>query len=144
MRTHHAMLRHPFWNRALRDRWLHDFDATVGGPETPASFSTPLDIHEYEEHYEVIFDVPGVARDAVSIEFAEGTLSVKGNRTLEAPEGAKVLRANRRGGEFHHRLALGEEIEVEKIEAEVADGLLRIRIPKSERAKPRQIPVTVN
>lgn len=147
MRNHtNTMLRsrHPIGNRALRSHWIYDLDSMLGAAESPAGFSPPLDIHEYEEHYELHFDVPGVTKEAVEIEYADGTLSVQGSRNVDLPEGAKSIRSGRRGGSFHQRIQIGEEIEVGRIEAEVADGVLSVHVPKSERAKPRQIPVAVN
>lgn len=103
-----------------------------------------VDVYEFDDRYELHIDVPGMSKDDVSVEFEDGWLAVKGNRKRDVPDGAKVLRAGRRTGDFHNRVSLGDEVDVEGITAEVRDGVLSVVIPKSDRAKSRQIPITVN
>jgi HSP20 family protein len=113
-------------------------------PAARASTAPGIDAYEFEDRYELHIDVPGMSKDDVGVEFEDGWLAVKGTREREVPEGAKVLRAGRRTGDFHKRISVGEEVDVEGITAEVRNGVLSVVVPKSDRAKPRQIPISVN
>lgn len=110
-----------------------------------ASFRPAFDVVEHPDRYEVVADVPGVARERVEVEFQQGALHVRGERAGEAlPESARVAHRGRRHGGFHLTVAFGDDVEVERIEATCRDGVLRVDVPKHERTRPRQIPVVVH
>ena len=100
---------------------------------------------EYPDRYEVVADLPGVDQKEVEVEFIEGVLHVRGERaggTL--PDGARAYHWERAAGKFERSVGFRDDIEVDAIDASFSDGVLRVKIPKSERNKPRQIPVAVN
>ncbi|NNL85580.1 MAG: Hsp20/alpha crystallin family protein [Myxococcales bacterium] len=113
-------------------------------PAARGSTVPGIDAYEFDDRYELHIDVPGMSKDNVGVEFEDGWLAVKGTREREVPDGAKVLRAGRRTGDFHKRISVGEEVDVKGITAEVRNGVLSVVVPKSDRAKPRQIPISVN
>jgi HSP20 family protein len=129
------------------------FDRFFGGAERPLAAHTgartaqpAIDLVEASDHYEVIADLPGVTREQVKVEFEDGVLTLKGERPEAdvADEDARWFRRERRSGAFARAIVFREEVEVAAIEANVKDGVLRVRIPKAERHQPRQVPVTVN
>ncbi len=110
-----------------------------------ASFHPVVDVVETQSGYEVTADLPGVASDAVGIEFADGVLEIRGERDATSPsEDARIVRSERPSGSFRRRFRFSEEVDVDAIEATVKDGVLHVSIPKSEKARARQIPLTVN
>lgn len=112
--------------------------------ESAGAPQPPLDLFELPDRYELLADLPGVAKDAVELEFDAGVLSLRGERQTAAPaDQTRSARRERGGGKFLRRVAFGDEIDAEGIEASVKDGVLRVRVPKAERAKARQIPVAV-
>lgn len=115
---------------SLLNELLHDAQPAVPTPST--SFVPAADILETAAGYELHLALPGVAKEAVSIDFQEGQLVVKGNRPAPATEGEdapKLRRVETRFGEFTRSFRLPETVNVKHISAELADGLLRVVLP---------------
>jgi HSP20 family protein len=107
-------------------------DAQPATPQPSTSFVPAADIFETAQGFELHLALPGVAKDAVSIDFQEGQLVVKGSRPAVATEGEnapKLRRVETRFGEFARTFRLPETVNVKGISAEMADGLLRINLP---------------
>ena len=124
----------------LFDRWL-------AGPlplaEPSRAVTAPrFDLVEHPDRFEIAADLPGFGREDVEIEYAEHALRVSGGRTPEeVPAEARAHLRERRPLRFRRLFALGDDIDVPAIEASFRDGVLRITVPKTERARPREIPV---
>ena len=86
-------------------------------------------------------EVPGIAPDQLKIEGQGRTLTISGTRNAETPEGGAFHRRERSAGQFSRSLQLPEDLDVTRTEASCKHGMLTIRIPKREDAKPRQITV---
>lgn len=120
-------------NRAFNsmlNELLRDAQPTTPSPST--SFVPAADIFETAAGYELHLALPGVAKDAVSIDFQDGQLVVKGSRPAPATEGdeaPKLRRVETRFGEFSRSFRLPETVNVKNISAELADGLLRVTLP---------------
>jgi len=87
-------------------------------------------------------ELAGVARDDVELTITGETLIIKGNK--KPPAGEDTLRFQRRErgvGEFRRTIVLPDKVDAGRVEADLADGVLTVKLPKSEAAKPRQIPV---
>jgi HSP20 family protein len=115
---------------SLLSELLRDAQPTTPQPST--SFVPAADILEAAQGFELHLALPGVAKDAVSIDFQEGQLVVKGSRPTPATEGdnvPKLRRVETRFGEFTRTFRLPETVNVKGISAEMADGLLRIYLP---------------
>jgi HSP20 family protein len=126
----------------LFDRFFVDFDRAF--VPRAGSARPPMDVVAYEDRLELVADLPGLSRDDVDLEVADGVLTVRADRALEVPEQGRVVRRERSARTFSRSFALGDEVDVDAIGATMRDGVLRITLPKSERAKPRQIEVAVN
>lgn len=101
-----------------------------------------LNITEDSERYYVRAELPGIKADAISLEVKGRNLSISGERTIHTEgEGAKYHRRERDAGKFSRVIGLPGEIDPEKVEARMVNGVLTVAIAKAEAAKPRQITV---
>ncbi|MBD3410349.1 MAG: Hsp20 family protein [Ignavibacteriales bacterium] len=102
------------------------------------------DISENEENYVLNMDLPGVKKDDVKISYANGELSVSGERKFERDENKeKYHRVERAYGKYYRSFTLPKEIKVEEIKADFTDGSLTVTIPKADEAKPKEIEIKV-
>ena len=100
----------------------------------------PADVEETADAYLVEIELPALKREDVSVEVSAGELVVDG----EIKERQRVgwLRTRtRRTGHFHYRLSLPDDIDPDAVSATLAEGVLNVRIPKTERARRRRIEV---
>ena len=107
-------------------------DAQPAVPQPSTAFVPAADIFETAQGFELHLALPGVAKEAISIDFQDGQLVVKGNRPAPATEGddaPKLRRVETRFGEFTRTFRLPETVNVKAIGAEMTDGLLRISLP---------------
>lgn len=103
--------------------------------------SPAVDIFEHESAITVLADLPGVKAQDLDIDLRENVLTLTGR--VSRPEGAAqshVLREYE-PGTFFRQFTLGSTIEQSKIDARLTDGVLRLELPKAEKARPRQIAV---
>jgi HSP20 family molecular chaperone IbpA len=104
-------------------------------------YSPAVDIFEHESAITVLADMPGVKAQDLEIDLRENVLTLTGRvSTPEAAGQAHVLREYE-PGTFFRQFTLGSTIEQSKIDAKLADGVLRLELPKAEKARPRQIAV---
>jgi len=104
-------------------------------------YSPAVDIFENDDRISVLADMPGVKAQDLKIDLRENVLTLSGH--VGAPEStseAHVLREYETGT-FFRQFTLSEVIDQGKIDAKLTDGVLRLELPKLERAKPRQITV---
>jgi HSP20 family molecular chaperone IbpA len=100
----------------------------------------PVDIFENAEEYRVVADLPGVRQEDIDIELERGELVVFAKREL--PREGEPLASGRPDGVYRRVFRIPEDLDRNKIEASFDNGVLQIRLPKSERVKPRRISVT--
>jgi HSP20 family protein len=102
---------------------------------------TPLaDVTETDDAYVVEIDVPGVDRKDLTVEAVGGELRVSGE-IVEKEKVGWLRHRTRRVGQFAYRTTLPGDIDTDRISADLADGVLTVRVPKTEAAKPRRITV---
>ncbi len=114
-----------------------------GNPEQTRSgpvYTPAVDIFETEGAITILADMPGVKADQLEIDLRENVLTLTGRATTGGAGESDVLREYD-AGTFHRQFTLAESIDQAKIDAKLADGVLRLELPKLERAKPRQITV---
>jgi HSP20 family protein len=90
----------------------------------------------------VHFDLPGIDPETVELDIERNVLSVRVERRSPAPEDAEVLAAERPTGTFTRQLFLGDTLDTERIDASYDSGVLTLRIPVAEQAKPRRIEIS--
>jgi HSP20 family protein len=111
-----------------------------GQGRTSQGWTPPLDVWETEAELVYAFDLPGLAEDQIEIEVQDDTLTVSGERVKETKEqGDRFFRFERRYGSFARAVGLPAGSDESKIAASYVDGVLEIRVPKPEEAKPRRI-----
>jgi HSP20 family protein len=113
--------------------------ATSGVTE---SLRKPLyNVNGNAEAYEVRVEMPGVPKSGVKLDLEDNILTVRGERNTTVPEGMKALHRELSPLSYLLRLRLNTPVEEEKMTAKLEDGVLTLRLPLKEVAKPRQIPV---
>ena len=117
------------------------FDGLLEGRgRATQSWVPALDVWETETDVVYAFDLPGLSEDEISIEVADDTLTVTGERRRATEEkGDRFFRFERRYGSFSRAVGLPASVDDSKIVAGYKDGVLEVRVPKPEEAKPRRI-----
>jgi HSP20 family protein len=103
--------------------------------------SMPMDAYRSGEEFVVAFDLPGVSADAIELHVERNVLTVKAERRPAEHRGEMQI-AERPLGVFSRQLFLGETLDAERITADYSDGVLTLRIPVLEKAKPRRIEIS--
>ena len=101
----------------------------------------PLDIVRRDSDVTLRFDVPGIDRDSIEVTVDRGILSVSVKRQEERSENDKFFVRERTMGTFTRRVRLSENVNADAVEASYDNGVLEVRIPVLEQAKPRKIEV---
>jgi HSP20 family protein len=101
----------------------------------------PMDAYRVGDVVTVDFELPGVDPGSIDVQIERGELRLTARRRRTAPEGAPFLVRERTDLEITRRLMLGDVLDVEHVDAEYHDGMLTLRIPLSQSAKPRRIDV---
>jgi HSP20 family protein len=114
----------------------------LGTPSRPAAM--PIDAFRQRDEFVVQFDLPGVDPDAIELTVERNVLTVHAQRRRIDDEGVEILIGERQHGSFSRQLFLGETLDTERIAADYRDGVLTLRLPITEKAKPRQVPVQSN
>jgi HSP20 family protein len=104
-------------------------------------FLPTTDIHEDEQALTVILEMPGVDRANVEIRIQDGVLSVDGRLDFSKYQGLQPLYTEYNIGNYSRSFSLSNKIDQNKIAAEMKDGVLSLKLPKVEEAKPRTIQV---
>jgi HSP20 family protein len=100
-----------------------------------------VDIAEGENEVTVFIDVPGVNRQSIDVQLTGDTLTVRGERQVERPEGQNVLHVERPYGQFVRSFTIGVAVQTDQVQASYRDGVLTIVLPKAEAVKPRKIQI---
>jgi HSP20 family protein len=102
----------------------------------------PIDVHENDDSYTVVANVPGVNPDDINITFHDGVLSISLEVAQDdVKEGTRVHVQERFYGNLTRRFSLGQNVTMDDVEANYDNGVLTLVLPKAEEAKPRQIRV---
>jgi HSP20 family protein len=102
----------------------------------------PMDAYRDRDVFVVAFDLPGVSPDAIELDVERNVLTVKAERRPVATgDHVEMQVAERPLGVFSRQLFLGDTLDTDRIDADYAAGVLTLRIPIAERAKPRKIAI---
>ncbi len=127
---------------ALQSEMSRLMNGLFEGPTRAAaqSWVPPLDVWETENELVYAFDLPGIPEEKIEIEVADDTLTVSAEREKVSEEsGDRFYRFERRYGTFSRAVGLPQGADESRIAASYADGVLEIRVPKPQEAKPRKI-----
>ncbi len=99
------------------------------------------DVEETEDGYSVEIELPGVKREDIDIQLSDRLLTVSGE--VKEKERTGILRRRtRRVGRFQYSVTLPADVDADDVNARLNDGVLTVRVPKTEQAKPRRIAIT--
>ena len=117
-------------------------DEMLGAPARSRGFAPPVDVSETPEEYLVTAELPGAKPEDVTVELNDGVLTIRGEKRLVRDEQKEHARyAERVFGSFVRSFSLPQNADGEKVQADFKDGLLTLRVPKKEEAKPRTIAI---
>ncbi len=126
------------------DSMLKDFFTGFTVPISRRGIYPLMDVKEDKDKYAVTLEAPGIDKKDIKITMKKNELIIEGERKEEKKqEGESYLRVERNYGKFRRAIQLGEEIDQSKINAEFKDGILKINLPKSEKAKPKEVAITL-
>lgn len=120
------------------DRFFGEAQAESAAP----MFAPRINLAETDEAYELSVELPGMQPEDFHVELKNGELWISGEKKLESESQNKTWhRVERFYGQFRRVIPLATAVDEEKIEAEYRQGVLRLSLPKTANAKPRQIPI---
>jgi HSP20 family protein len=114
-------------------------DRLAPGPE---GWKPPVDLHETADEYVLTAEVPGLARDAIEIQFHDGRLTISGVREPRTCTYEQFHRVERGHGAFSRSFQLPFPIDADAIRADLLDGVLTVTCPKDANAAARRIQIT--
>ena len=103
----------------------------------------PMDAVRQGDQVELRFDLPGVAPDTIDVDVERNVLTVKAERHWTPENGDHVLARERTQGTFSRQVLLGDALDPERLEAHYDHGVLTVRVPVAEQAKPRKVQIHV-
>src|SRR3954449_1830978 len=115
------------------------FEQMMGTASRPAVMH--VDAERDGDWFNVYFDLPGVDPDSIELTVERNVLSVKAERQRRTKDGVESVIAERPMGVFSRQLFLGDTLDTDNLQATYDNGVLALRIPVSEQAKPRKISV---
>jgi HSP20 family protein len=121
------------------DRLSQQMFGTNGTAARPSAM--PMDAWRDGDTFVVDFDLPGVDTDSIDLDVERNVVTVRAERAPRDPD-AEMIAAERPRGVFSRQLILGDTLDTEHIAAHYDAGVLTLRIPVAEQAKPRKISVT--
>lgn len=122
------------------DRIVQQLSGAAGTWSKPSVM--PMDAYRQGDVYVIAFDMPGVSTDAIDIDVERNMLTVKAERRpTEKSDSVQMELSERPLGVFSRQIVLADTLDTERIEAEYDAGVLTLRIPIAERAKPRKIAI---
>ncbi len=145
-----AFMRRAFDGAPSR-HWLDDFDGFVGGGHNRAlrHQSLPLDAYETDDGLVVEAQLPGFAKDDVTVTLEQGKLSIRAELQAQPDDGAeqdgrRYFRRERRLGAVSRTFGIGESYDPDSVSATLKDGVLTLTIAKVAAAQPKQIEIAVD
>ena len=104
--------------------------------------SVPIDAYRRGDQFLIHLDLPGVDPDAIELTVEQNVLTIKAERRFEPEEGDELLIRERPQGVFMRQLMLGESLDTDSLKADYDQGVLTLKIPVAESAKPRRVQIT--
>jgi HSP20 family protein len=115
-------------------------DTVFGTVRRPAAM--PMDAFRQDDTFYVQFDLPGVDSDSIDLTVEQNVLTVRAERKSPTGDGVETILAERPYGAFSRQVFLGESLDIDNLSADYDAGVLTIKIPVAEQAKPRKVLVS--
>jgi HSP20 family molecular chaperone IbpA len=110
-------------------------------PEGQAAYTPPIDIHDGPDGLTLEADLPGSAESNLFVQLEDNVLNLHARIESPAPEGARLLHEEYWVGDYFRSFILSDEVDRERITAELKNGVLRLFLPKADRARTRRIEI---
>jgi HSP20 family protein len=123
---------------------FRDFDRLFSQTRDERTPAMPMDAYKRGENFFVHLDVPGVDPATIDLSTDQNVLTVRAQRGWQRQEGDEWIAAERPQGQYTRQLFFGDGLDVDNIEASYHDGVLTLRIPVAEKAKPRRIEINTS
>lgn len=131
-------------NRLFEEYWSPSRIGPAASPTVDlerSSWSPTIDLCETPDEFVLLVDIPGVEPASIDLSVTGNVLSIRGEKApVDVPNGHN-LTAERSSGAFHRQIILSTAVNFDAAQAEARNGVLRVRLPKQEAAKPRTIPI---
>jgi HSP20 family molecular chaperone IbpA len=114
---------------------------TTAPARNPASLLPPVDVIEDSAGITLYADLPGVSKDKLNLQVEADTLTIEGEVSIATPEGLEASYAEVGLPRYRRVFTLSKELDASRVSAELAQGVLKLRIPKAEHARPRRIEI---
>ena len=148
------LIRTPRSANPIARRWNDDFENLFENflqplrwtqEEASQGIAPRLDVVERDNEFVVKAEMPGMKKDDIEVSLENGVLTITAETKSETEEkeGDRVIRQERRYGQYLRSLRLGKEIDEKKVKASYKDGILELVLPKAEEVKPKKIAVNV-
>lgn len=111
-------------------------------PEPHLLFTPPIDIYETPDGLVLYADLPGVTADSLDLQVQDKRLTLYGRVRPSTGAAVRVLHQEYQTGDFLRSFILSDEVDHERIQAKLNNGVLRVELPRAARAKPRRIDVS--
>lgn len=128
--------------RSRMGRLLNDFDRSYGDYTFQVETGPRTNLYDTGDKLKITAEVPGIAKGDLNIRIQGNYLELSGKRKVETPEGYKAHRIERTTTTFTRSFTLPVEVDAERAEAALKNGMLILELPKIEAAKPRQITIS--
>ena len=120
------------------DRFFNEWNRSLNS----GNYSITLDVHENEEGYTILADVPGINSENIDIRLHDDVLTISAENNVEnTEERGKAILQERHYGKVSRSLRFPVNVNADGVEADYSDGVLTVNIPKAEEVKPRRIEI---
>lgn len=125
---------------------------TITRAESPSSatgkgvsyFRPNVDVFESEAEFRIIADVPGATAESIELDFDKNTLTLTARVPQPSIEQRRHLLAEYQVGDYRRAFRFDEQVDADQASADLRDGVLTVRVPKSEHARRRKVPIRTN
>ena len=126
-------------SQEMRDQGTEDIQNQT---DPDVSLRPAIDVYEDSQGITLIADLPGVSRERLDIQVDGNTLSVEGEAFIRMPEGMEAMYADVKSTRFRRSFTLSNELDPDRINAEIKDGVLTLVLPKRVEVQPRKIEIS--
>lgn len=105
------------------------------------AFAPPIDIHDGPEGLILEADLPGATEETLLVQLEDNVLSLSARIDSPAPEGARLIHQEYHVGDYQRSFILSDEVDRDRITAELKNGVLKVFLPRADRAKARRIEI---
>jgi len=138
-------VRSPFQELERMSQQMENFISSASGsglPSLHAGVFPSTNLTEDQDHYYIRAELPGISADDLDIQATGNNLSISGERKIEAEkDSVRYHRKEREAGKFSRVISLPGDIDVDGVSASLDNGILKVSVPKAEKAKPKQITI---